>query len=91
MITYYLTKVKIRDGEREYESFMTHQIKTNKPLTDAQLNELGEANAKDFYGNFTEQDDDRYFFDGGTVYTTAGVTQRMTKEEYEVVRKFLMV
>lgn len=74
-----------RNGEREY----THNIVREIPeKTDAW--DYGDKNlAAQWYADDADEQDDGYYFNGGEVCVSVKGARDITKEEYDVLKKFL--
>jgi hypothetical protein len=81
---YVFIALDIQNGEYQYRSRMVHIIPKELNVDD-----FGDDCAKEFYGNFSHSDGFVHYFNGGEVAVENGVAQEITKEEYDVLNKFL--
>jgi hypothetical protein len=79
-----LIKIKIQCGEYEFSSNSVHEISSKK-----NVNKFAETHAEDFYGIKAYKDDNVHYFNGGEVAVQVKAVAEITKEEYEVLNKFL--
>lgn len=78
-IKYYIGQLNIRHGEYEF-------TKTFKFFTDAEPNEYMDMQAKTWYGERDDDEEDAYFFDCGNICTTVDGYQEITQEIYEALK-----
>lgn len=83
---YVFLMLKIINGEYEYESVGVHGIHK-----DINIEEWAEDYASDFYASKGDVDGDTYFFNGGVVAVRVRSIENITKEEYDVLSKFINV
>lgn len=87
---YIFLEMKIRNGEYEYSSQSVHELPARKSTE-----KFGRDYAKDFYGGKPFQYNDKidpdgeWYFNGGEVAVRCKEVQEITKEEYEVLKKYL--
>lgn len=80
---YWFVEVEVRSGEMEHIIKSIHTTKNNEEFD---LN----AYAQDFYGDGGEElEEGVYEFDCGCIIVSAYRCDKITKKEYEVLRKFL--
>lgn len=79
---YWYLNIEIRNGEYEHNSKSVHMTKGKSEFdTDDYL--------KNFYGDDGDKDGDCYYFNGGEIACSISDFQEITKEEYDVLRKFI--
>lgn len=76
--------LSIQCGEYGFKSKSVHEISKTKSTK-----KFGENCAKDFYGTKPEKDGDSYYFNGGEVAVSLSFHEEITKEEYNILNKFL--
>ena len=79
-----LVTLRIQNGEYQYNSKSVHKI----PETEDN-DKFGNNYAKDFYSSFSHTDGDSHYFNGGEVAVRDCGTVEITKEEYDVLNKYL--
>lgn len=84
---FYFSRLRIRDGEREYYSPFTIEA---KDLDDAI--KKADDYSKDFWSNgFKEDEDDSgYFHCDGETYTRVDSIQEINEDEFKVLRRLLL-
>lgn len=83
--------MEIRSGEYEFTSTSVHEISSRRSIV-----KFGRDYAKDFYGNqpkpFQYNDkidpDDWWYFNGGEVASRVETIKEITKEEYDILKRF---
>ena len=83
-IKYVFITLRVRNGDYDFESKSVHEIKSEIDGSD-----FAEKYASDFYGDKSYEDNGRYYFNGGEVAVDVRRAQEITKEEYNVMSKFL--
>jgi hypothetical protein len=84
--------MQIRNGEYEHSSESVHEIPACKTIR-----KFGQEYAKDFYGTppkaFQYNDkidpDDWWYFNGGEIAARVRRIEEITKEEYDVLKRFI--
>lgn len=79
-----LVEVKVQNGEYEYYSKSMHVVGK-----DVNIRKIGERHAKTFYANFSYEDDGTYYFNGGEVAAQLYKAEEVTRQEYQILRKFI--
>lgn len=74
----------IQNGEHSYSSKSVHMIGK-----DVDLDEYGKECARDFYGTEAEENDGAFYFEGGSLAVSVLEVQEITKQEFQVLDKFL--
>lgn len=78
-------QVKIQCGEYEFNSKSVHEISSRKSV-----DKFGKDWVKDFFGKKAWVDGDTHYFNGGEVAARVSNVQEITKEEYQVLSKFML-
>lgn len=83
-VKYLYLELESRNGEYEYHHKSVHQlpVKTNE-------DEFGEDYARDFYGGGSDEQDGGFYFNGGEIHVSVNKVQLITKEQYDVLTKFI--
>ena len=81
---YIYRELKTREGEREYYHKGVHELPEG---TDP--NEFVEEYLKNFWGLEGEEEDGGYYFFGGEIHTSVYNVTVISKEEYDVLNKFI--
>ena len=74
--------IESKNGEYEYTHRLIYQF-------EGDINEFGENLAKHFYGGEGEEENGWYMFDALTIAVRFSEAKEMTKEEYDIVYKFM--
>lgn len=84
---FYFSRLRIRDGEREYYSPFTIEA---KDLDDAA--QKADDYSKNFWTDGYKEDDDDsgYYHCAGETYTRVDSIQEVTEEEFKVLRRMLI-
>jgi hypothetical protein len=83
---YFFKEIKVRTGEYEFEQRSTHTCEDNEDI-----DKILDDYIQDYYSNECEDmfDNEEYYFFGGEVAVSLNNVTEITKEEYEVLRKFI--
>ena len=83
---YYFKEIGVRTGEYEFELKSTHTCDE-----DQDINNILDEYIQDFYGGECEDmfDNEEYYFFGGEVAVCLNRVTEVTKEEYEVLKKYI--
>jgi hypothetical protein len=76
--------LEVRDGERKYSCNSVHTIPPKK-----RIEAFAENYAKDFYGGKSEPYDGGYYYCGGEVHVSVHHYRLITKEEFDILNRFL--
>ena len=81
---FYVYNIHETNGEREYTH--TGVVSLNDGIDP---DKWQEDYIKDFYPNFSERIDDGFWFDGGEVICELGEMKEVSKDEYDVLVKYI--
>ena len=79
-----LIEMKVQNGEYEYRLKSVHEISARK-----NVDKFANDYAKTFYGNLSYSDGDTHYFNGGEVAVRAGATNILTKEQYDILNRYI--
>ena len=79
---YFMVKLDIQHGDFEYRHQFVQDMPGNKKFN-------AEKYAKNFYGCRSRNQDDWYAFNDGEVLVAVNSCEEITKEEYDVMAKYL--
>ena len=90
--TYVFINLGIRNGEYEYNCYHVSEVQFEK--TDEKLKEYVDMHAECFYSGESHTDKDSnenviYYFYGGEVAVTIEDYKFISKEEYEILKKYI--
>lgn len=81
---YLFVKLEVQDGENRHTLKSVHEIPDDKGE-----NEFGEEHASEFYGTSEKGEGDWYEFYGGSIAVRCTANTVITKDEYNVLKKYL--
>jgi len=76
--------IEVRDGEREYHSNSVHTLPSRRKIS-----KFADNYAKEFYSSKPQKSDGGYYHFGGEVHVSAHNYREITKEEYDVLNRFI--
>ena len=82
---YFYFQLKEINGEYQYR----HKLITELPDDVDPTKALNEAYAGSWYGNNSEAEGNGFYYNGGEVYVELTFIQEITKEEYDILNKYI--